>query len=948
MTQDLQRLQSLFAAAVELTPELRADMLARECAGNPQLLAELEALLEADARYRGTTAQSIAPGLTRLIQPLAPQAALTGMRVGPYQLREEIGRGGMGTVYRADRVDGSVAQQVAIKFVRRELLDALTLKRFQLERQVMATLKHPYIARLLDASQLDDGTPYYVMEFVDGLAITDYCDREGLDARERVALMRKVCGAVAEAHRELIVHRDLKPSNILVDASGTPKLLDFGIAKPLSASAADSTDATGTAYRYFSPQYAAPEQLGGAPVGVACDVYGLGLLLFELFAGCRPFDLTGLSTGQIERLIKEVPPAAPSSARARSGGTIVRARELRGDLDGIVMRCLRKLPSERYASVEQLETDLGNYLDGRPVQARGGHGWYRAQKFVLRNKVAVSAAALVALSMIAGVIAFAWQARIANRRAAELEQVTQFQAEMLDQVDPTKAGLLLSHDIADKFAAALANANVVESDRPAQISAFQRQWERVNATDAARDLIDSAIMKPAVSAIDTKFKDQPLVDARLSQALADRYLSWNLFDAALPLQEHALATRRQLLGPDDPETLSSLLGSGMLLEARGKLNDAEPVLREAFERRRRVLGASHHDTLSAMNELGQLLVALGKLPEAEQLLRESLDLHRRALGMDDRSSLIALTYVGSVLRKQGKLAEAETAFRQALEGCRRVFGPEDRLTMVALASLAEDLGAQGKRDEQLILNREQLEITRRTLGETHRETINALNSVAVSLFDLDKLAEAEPYQREAVEKSRLYLGPDHPITLGCMNQLALLLLMQHKLAEAEPYLVAVLDGRRRLLGAENPDTLETTIALATVRDDLKRHAEAVELLAPIEELSRKAFSGGNIFQIAKLHEELGRARAQLGDFAAAESNLKDALAEYERVPSGASGNKADCAAAFAILYDAWDKADPRKGYRAKAVEQARKAHQLDPDLGPIAPMETKSTQSKSS
>src|SRR5581483_2164231 len=363
--------------------------------------------------------------------------------------------GGMGTVYRAERVDGSVSQEVAVKFVRRELVDALTLKRFQLERQVMATLNHPYIARLLDASQLDDGTPYYVMEFVHGLAITEYCDREALDARARVALVRKVCGAVAEAHRELIVHRDLKPGNILVDETGNPKLLDFGIAKPIGAASGIAGDETGTAYRYFSPQYAAPEQLGGAPVGVACDVYALGLLLYELLAGQRPFDLAGLSAGQIERLIKEVPPAAPSSALARSSGISARVRHLCGDLDGIVMRCLRKLPNERYASVEQLEADLGNYLEGRPVQARGGHGWYRAQKFVMRNKLAVSAAALFAATLIVGAAAFAWQAHIANQRAADLAEVAKFQADMLDQVDPTGAGRLLDADVREKFAQAL-------------------------------------------------------------------------------------------------------------------------------------------------------------------------------------------------------------------------------------------------------------------------------------------------------------------------------------------------------------------------------------------------------------------------------------------------------------------------------------------------------------
>jgi serine/threonine protein kinase/tetratricopeptide (TPR) repeat protein len=935
MTEDVLRLQALFAAAADLSLELRAEMLSRECAGNPQLLAELESLLEADSRFRGTTAQPIASGLIELIPFLTPQASLIGLRVGPYELRQEIGRGGMGTVYRADRVDGSVEQQVAIKFVRRELLDALTLKRFQLERQMMATLKHPYIARLLDASQLDDGTPYYVMEFVHGLAITDYCEREGLDARGRLTLARKVCDAVAEAHRELIVHRDLKPSNILVDSAGNPKLLDFGIAKPLAPSSGGlDSEKTGTAYRYFSPQYAAPEQLDGATVGVACDVYALGLLLYELLVGRRPFDLTGLSAGQVERLLKEVPPSAPSSALARSGGTRIRVRQLRGDLDGIVMRCLRKSPSERYASVEQLEADLGNYLDGRPVQARGGHGWYRAQKFVLRNKLAVSASLLLTVSMIVGVVAFAWQARIANVRAAELEQVSQFQADMLAQVDPTEAGQLLSKNIKAKFQQVLDAAGMPAAERDEQIAAFAKQWERINATDAARDLIDGAIVKPAVDAIDAKFKDQPLVYASLSQVLAERYLDWGLFDAAQPLQERALVTRRRVLGEDHPDTLSSIHSMGVLLKNQGKLAEAENHLREALEKRRRVLGAEHRDTLITVNELAELLPSRGKTVEAEQLLRQSLESHRRVFGADDRDTLIALNELGFVLRQQGKLAEAEGFFRQSLEGRRRVFGPDHPLTLVALASLAEVLRVQKKFIEAEPYFREDLEKKRRVHGELHSETLKAISAMGVMLFEQGKKAEAEPYYKDALEKTRRLLGPDHTDTLVNTSNFALLLIAQGKTSEAEPYLLDVLERRRRLFGPESREALKTMIQVGTLWERQHRPAEAVKLLAPIELVSRKTFTGGNVFHLAKLLLTLGHARAEMGDFVAAETNLRDAAATFELDPGVTDGDRADCAAAFGVLYSAWDKAEPGKGFGANAAEYARKAHELDPELPP--------------
>ncbi len=512
---DSARLQELFASALALPEAEREPFLLRECAGQLEALEQLHELLAMDAQLAHQTLRPLAPELTKMLAATSPDATLSGQRVGAFELQEEIGRGGMGSVYRAERVDGAVTQQVAIKFVRRELLDAVTLRRFQLERQTLASLDHPNIARLFDAAELTDGTPYFVMEYVAGKPITEHCDSAQLTINERVGLFRIVCTAVLEAHRNLVVHRDLKPGNILVTPAGAPKLLDFGIAKPLShANDTLLQEQTGTAHRYFSPVYAAPEQLLGGAIGVGCDVYALGLLLYELLAGTRALDFSNLTSGQIERLITTVPPIAPSAAAARLGASKSKQRQLRGDLDGIVLRCLRKAPNERYASVEQLDADLSNYLNGLPVAARGGHGWYRAQKFVRRNALAVAASVLVLTTLLAGVVAFAWQASIAERqaslarqRAAELEQVATFQAAMLDQVDPTKSGVMLGADIKAKLDQALTKAGGSELDRARQSATFTSLWQQVNATDVARVLIDRTILKPAVAAIEKQFKD---------------------------------------------------------------------------------------------------------------------------------------------------------------------------------------------------------------------------------------------------------------------------------------------------------------------------------------------------------------------------------------------------------------------------------------------------------
>jgi hypothetical protein len=916
MTYDAGRLPTLFAAALELPPEQRDAMLARECAGNTALLTKLQALLAADALYRDTTAQPLAVDFDALVAIAAMQVPLAGLRIGPWQLCEELGSGGMGTVYRAERVDGSVKQTVAIKFVRRELLDANTLKRFQLERQFMAALDHPYIARLLDAAQLADGTPYYVMEYVDGLPITQYCDRERLDVRQRAELARKVCVAVAEAHRELIVHRDLKPGNILIAAGGVPKLLDFGIAKPLQAvPGPPGADDTATAQRYFSPNYAAPEQIRGKAVGVACDVYALGLLLYELLVGARPFDFAGLTAGQIERQILSVPPPVPSSAVVRTTDNgAARARQLTGDLDGIIQRCLRKDPRERYASVEQLGADLDNYLQGRPVQARGGHAWYRAQKFVLRNKVSVAMGTTAILALVLGLVGFAWQAHIAQARAAELEQVSRFQAEMLEQIEPANAGRLLLTDVTERLGAALAKNGVDEKERAARMAAFAAEWQLLNATDAAVALIDGTILKPALGAIDANFKDQPILNARLVDVLAARYMDLGLWDAAQPLEERAAALLQRTLGAEHPHTLALKDSLGTILHKRGKLDDAERILRPTLEQRRRVLGPDHLDTLESMDSLGRLLQQQGKPAQAESLLRELIAQRRRLQGPDNPGTLSTLHTLTLTLHDQGKATEVEPMARELFEARRRVFGVDTPQTLNAMTLLTSNLMEQKRAAEAEPLVRDEIERRLRVQGEMHPETIKAVNRMAVLLADLGRYAEAEKQFLEVVDKGRRVYGTDHAVTLTFEVALGATYTSMNKLDEAEPLLVHAVAKRREQFGANGADTMRATIRLGELRVKQGRHAEAVALLAPIEDASRKTFAGAKLFNMTKLLIAVGSARTGLKDYAAAEQNLREAEKTIKNDPIDDPKMRAACAEALHALYSAWPESErpPRR------------------------------------
>ncbi|HTD27931.1 MAG TPA: serine/threonine-protein kinase, partial [Xanthomonadaceae bacterium] len=689
-----QRLGVLFDRAVELDAAEQTELLRTLERDDAELAQTLVSLLAADARQHGRATEQSDRVLQSSLAAIDAPSVVVGDRVGPYIVREELGRGGMGVVFRAERADGQVQQEVALKIVKRALLDATARERFLREREIVAAFQHASIARMLDVGETADGSPYLAMELIRGQTITNRCDSRKLDTRHRVEVFLRVCEAVQHAHANLVLHRDLKPSNVLVGEDGLPKLIDFGIAKPLGIVVDDEHQQTATAQRFFSPSNVAPEQLRGERVGVACDVYQLGTLLHELMCGTTVFDATGLTAGQFEQKILEVTPEAPSARAALASDATTQAhgaaspaalaRELAGDLDAIVAQALRKSPRERYGSVEQLADDLRRYLDGRPVDALRGRQWYRARKFLRRHAVAV-AVSMTAMAMIAAFTGALWvqsqrvahERDLARQRAKEVQQIARFEADMLKQVDRTQAGRQLMDDMQAKYAAALVNAGVPDGERAGKVVAFVAELQRVNATDAARDLIDRTTLKPAISAIDEQFGNQPVVAATLRQVLADRYVEMGLYDAAMPLQQSALATRRRVLGEDHPDTLQSINGMGELLEGQGKPREAEPYLREALEKRRHVLGEEHTDTVESIGNMGGLLADESKLSQAEPYFREALEKSRRVNGEESRETLRLIGSMGQLLEDQGKLSEAEPLLREAVEKMRHVLGEDN-------------------------------------------------------------------------------------------------------------------------------------------------------------------------------------------------------------------------------------------------------------------------------
>ena len=916
------RAREVVAEAMLLPAAQQAAFIERACAGDDTLLARVQSLIlaldeaasaESVAETTQVPSHTSAPTVFSARGTVGPSEG-PGTVVGPYKILQLIGEGGFGSVFMAEQ-ERPVRRRVALKVIKLGMDTRQVVARFEQERQALAMMDHAHIAKVLEAGATEAGRPYFVMEFVEGDPITLYCDRNNLPIAERLRLFAQVCNAVQHAHQKGIIHRDIKPSNVLVSTQdGKPlvKVIDFGIAKATGARLTEMTLFTEHKTFIGTPEYMSPEQAEGSlDIDTRTDVYSLGVLLYELLTGATPFDgreLRSAAYGEMQRIIREVDPPKPSTRVSQSRdtiGKIAASRRLepsslgstvRGELDWIVMKALEKDRQRRYETANGLAMDIQRYLNGEAVVAAPPSNAYRARKFVRRHKGIALSGAAVAAALLIGLVGFAWQARVARgerdravaaeaetgRRAGQLKQVADFQARLLGQIDPTEAGQELSRDVLARYTAALTAAGVPEREQAGQVAAFEQQWGRVNATDAARELIDRTILRPAIEAIDEEFKEQPAVDAQLRQTLAFLYHHLGLLDSALPLQTAALATNRRVLGQEHPDTLSSINNMGMLLSAQGKLAEAEPFLKEALDQRRRVLGVEHPDTLTSLTNMGLLLDDQGRPDEAEPLYREALEAQRRALGEDHPDTLICLSNLGMLLMSQNKLAEAEPYLRESLEKHRRVLGNEHEDTLIAINNMGLLLKAQDRLDEAGPYYRESLATRRRVLGEEHPSTLTAINNMGFLLNAQGKLEEAESYYRDSLEKHRRVLGENHPRTLSAGNNLGMLLRNQGQFVAAEPYAREVLDGLRVVLGREHPNTLSATINLGSLLELQGRLAEAEPYLSEALETSERALGAEHQVTLNAMGW-MGTLRADQGRLAEAAPLFREVLETRRRV-----------------------------------------------------------------
>lgn len=822
--EDWKRVEALLDRVLDHPVEVRAAVLAELCSGDEALRARVEEMLKAGEEAASFLGDDYRERLLNELKAASDEreedSDWCGKTIGSYRLLHRIGRGGMGQVYRAVREDEAFQQYVAVKVIRQGMETAEVQLRFRMERQILATLNHPNIARLLDGGVTEDGISYLVMSYIEGVPITTFCNQESLAVEERLELFQKVCLAVQYAHRNLIVHRDLKPSNILVTSEGIVKLLDFGIAKLLDPDMLGYTiPKTRPELRVMTPEYASPEQVLGEPVTTASDVYALGVLLYELLAGHHPYPLSSLSRGELEHLICEVEPAPPSNAIGRSeGGKREHSRlslealsqrrgvpherlrrYLEGDLDNIVMMALRKEKERRYQSVEALQEDIRRFLAGLPVSARSATLGYRIRKFIGRHQAGVVAAvALVGLLITVAMISIRFavvtskQARQIEYESEKARQVKQFLVKIFEDVDPMRA--------------------------------------------QGREMSARELLARGTIHIDGQLMNQPEVRAEMLHVMGVVYRKLGLFGEAYRQLERALEIRRSEYGDEHLEVANTLFELGWLVDDMGAYGEAEQLHREALAIRKKLLPPNHPDIAASLNDLGVALDQKGNDFEAEELYREALEIRRRLYSDDHEFVGETMHNLAWILREKGSYSESEELQNKALKILNKKLSAGDPSITIAMLSLSKiylEIGDYVQAESTL---REALIIRKKYFDNEHPFVASGEVWLGQALHMTGKIQEAEKLLREGIKKHKVRLGDYHPFVGEDLYLLGSLLRDKGEYEESESLLLKSIDifqksiERENLIEGEYQFMPNAKLELGKLYLSMGRSGEAEELL----------------------------------------------------------------------------------------------------------------------
>ncbi len=866
------RAKALFDQVFELSAGERQSKLETECAGDDELADRVQALLSAAEQEDPFLRRA---GVAR--DPLELEEG-PGDTIGPYRLLERLGEGGFGLVYLAEQRE-PVQRRVALKVLKVGMDTREVVARFGRERQALARMDHPHIARVFDAGATRAGRPYFVMEWVAGEPLTVHCDGQNLGIPARLELFTQVCRAVMHAHTKGIIHRDLKPSNVLVgsqDGRAHAKVIDFGIAKATLERLGDHSLVTESRQFMGTPAYMSPEQAAGElDIDTRTDIYALGVLLYELLTGTTPFEsdtLRGANRDELQRLIREVDPPPPSTRLTRSRKSlevIASSRDttpqrlgasLRGELDWIVMRALEKDRARRYQTVGELAADVERHLTGEPVLAAPPGALYRARKLLRKHRWGVGLGAGVAVALVAGLTLALWQARIAaqerdlargwareaeaaqrlsEQRGKETEQVALFEAQRLRRIDVPRMGSRILADIREGARRGMVRSGAVGVGE--RLEHLDELLGHLNPTDLALRTLDGSLFEGTRIAIESEYGAQPAVAARLLHTLGDILRDLGMTERAEELLVRAVELRRELLGDPHPDTLEALNSLGSLRLFQSRMAEAEACFREVHGARLAQLGGGHEDTLIARNNLGIALLSQGKLQDAGSELEAVLEGYQALFGPGHPEVLAAQGSLGGLSIEQGRPERAEPYFRAALEGLRKAHGPDDPRPLVMTSNLALSLERQERLAEAEEHYRGALERARRALGEDHPYSLLFKSNLGYLLCSRGQLHEAEALSLEALEARLRLMGDDHRDTLQSLHNVGVLRAAQGQLELAEQHLRAVLTRRLVALRPGHAALCQSRDGLAGLLADQGRFDEAEELLlAALEDVSASA------------------------------------------------------------------------------------------------------------
>jgi eukaryotic-like serine/threonine-protein kinase len=839
------RIEDILDVALARAPSDWDRVLSEFCGDDVELRAEVEALLRQSDKAAGFLDEPPAAAAAAAIQETKARRRASGQRVegrriGAYRLVREIGRGGMARVFLAERADGGFVHRVALKLLRPGLDTDVDHARFRAERQILASLAHANIARLLDGGATDDGLPYFVLEYVDGKPIDEYLNERQASVEERVRLFLTVCEATQHAHRNLVVHRDLKPSNILVDRDGVVKLLDFGLAKyPLPPGGLGPVSRA--TRRWMTPEYAAPEQIRGAPSTTLTDVYQLGAVLYELVTGEPPFAEYCVTLPAFERAILNDQPELPSESVSRKG-LPDRAKALRGDLDAIVLKALRKEPDERFDSVDALERDLRAALIGDPVEARHNTTSYRMRRFIRRHRVETIATVSVVLAVLSGLVV---SISLARRAAAERDRAA----------------------TASREATAISSflVNLFDASDPAESGGG-----KITASELVRRAAERA----------ASFHAEPQVQAGMLEVTARLYHSLGEYPSETRLLNRALELRTR--GGSSLEIAGTYQQIARALVGEGRFLDADSAVRRAVALQESVVGPRDRLVAATLLQSAGVTVFLGDLRTAERSSRRALSISESALGENDSATAHAHLMLGSILQREGQFERAEREYRRAWDGFATSLGAEDPEVAQSIMHVGYVLQNDARRlDEADSLFQRALAIRRKSLGEAHALVAATLNDIADLRLSRGDTTSALPLARQSFAITQKAYGPDHPLAVSSIQQMANNYARAGRLDLAEPLMRSVVPMMRRIRGDDHAAVASADIDLARIMIDRGEYAAAQPFVDDALRIERRAF-GPDHPVTARSEAVLGRLRTRTGDLIAADSILQRSLGIIER------------------------------------------------------------------